>query len=610
MPRDGATNVRAIHDRPYSRGISTAAERRLSPGCVVRSQALSVGLALVVIGALVRPLIFSHSTFNTDWVEQLWFMSQQALAIRANHAPSLFLNYRGGVLYPHYAFYGGTLYALSGALTLLLGNAPVAGYVLTYLLGFAASYGGWYWMGRMAGLGRLWAQIPGLLFVSSAYYLTLVYARGDWPEFMGVSMISLSIAAGLSVLRSDRLRLWPAVALVGSSTVFFGSHSLTLVWGGTLIVVVAIATVVAVPQARREVTRAGAIRVAGLVIPALLINAWFLCPAIAYEASTEIANAYKLWRTVLRGSRHLVSMHHLFSLSRSNAIGSGPNFALTLPVLTIGWVLVSLATLTVRGLAAAWTRMLLICVGVATLMLVMMTNAGLILVLPRAYSTLQYSYRLESYILLALSGAALAVLVLSERGGRGLRLWSWMIVPIAIFSVVGAIGQVGGYSTAGDSQTALAELNRPSQSTRKFLDYVDVRQTTVVEDPYGEPPTVYFNTTAGQDNRFTAVTHLTLGQVVDTNLEGPPTLVHVTGARIIGSDIGGYEVMAVGSVRAPEWRARGRPVRETITVGPRSSFPVVLGRYLSLVGLIMLSAELSPLMVRRLRGVRRWMTSG
>jgi hypothetical protein len=605
MSRHGVSNVRAIHDEPYSRGISTAAERGLSVGSIARSKVSSTGLALIVIAALARPLIFTHAAFNGDWMEQLWFMSRQALAIRADHAPSLFLNYPAGVLYPQYAFYGGTLYSVSGMLTLLLGDAPVTGYVVTYLLGFAGAYGGWYWMGRMAGLDRLWAHVPGLLFVTSAYYLTLIYARGDWPEFMAVSMIPLSIAAGLSVLRADRLRLWPALALAGASIIFFGSHSLTLVWGGTLIVVAGTVIVIVIPQARREVTRAGGVRVAGLVVPALLVNAWFLCPAIAYETTTGIASDYRDWRSVLHSTHYLVSMHHLFTLSRITATGPGPNFALTLPVLTAAWLIVSVVIFAVKGLAAPWMRMLIICVGFATVILVMMTNAGLILVLPRAYSTLQFSYRLESYILLASSGAALAALVLSRRAGHRLQRWSWAILPVAIFSVLGAIGQVDGYSTAGNSHTALASFNRPSHPPLVFGDYLDVRQLALADDPYGEPPTVDFSSTAGHDNRFTAVAHLPVGQLVDTNLQGPPTLVQVTGARIVGVDAGGYEVMEIGSLGAPEWRAPGPAVNATISVGPGSSFPVVLGRYLSLTGLVVLLGELLVVTVRRFATRRR-----
>jgi hypothetical protein len=160
------------------------------------------GAALLLIGALSRPLVFSGSYFGDVWLEHLWFLWQQSLAIRADHVPSLFVNYAYGVYYPHYAFYGGTLYALTGTLSLLLGNAPLETYILTYLLAFAAAYGGWYWLARQAGVGRWRAHAPGVVFITASYYLTLIYERGDWPELVGVSVIPLMVASGLSVLRA------------------------------------------------------------------------------------------------------------------------------------------------------------------------------------------------------------------------------------------------------------------------------------------------------------------------------------------------------------------------------------------------------------------------
>jgi hypothetical protein len=38
--------------------------------------------------------------------------------------------------------------------------------VLTYVLGFAAAYGGWYWLSRMFGVGRWLAHVPGIVFVT------------------------------------------------------------------------------------------------------------------------------------------------------------------------------------------------------------------------------------------------------------------------------------------------------------------------------------------------------------------------------------------------------------------------------------------------------------
>src|ERR1700689_4615214 len=257
----------------FSRSAERSVGRRILPA--VRLMTVVIAPVLLV-GALTWPMLFTNSVFYLDWLRHLWLISQQSLAIRANHIPTFFVSDARSIFEPIYAFYGGTIYTLAGALSLVLGEAPVQAYILTYLMAFAAAYGGWYWIGRMANLGRWQAQIPGLVFVTCAYYLQILYATGDWPAFVGVSTIPLLIASALSVLRGDRIRVWPAIALIASSIGFFGSHSITILWGSTLMILTALAIVVCVSEARRQVTLAGATRVSGLVIPSLLVNAWYL----------------------------------------------------------------------------------------------------------------------------------------------------------------------------------------------------------------------------------------------------------------------------------------------------------------------------------------------
>ncbi len=602
-PQRGARMVRRIQNESTIRRLAVGPVKRVSVAPVVRSPVLVGGAAVLLIGVLSWPMVFSTATFNGDWMGQVWFMWQQSLAIRANHLPSLFLNYPYGVFYPQYAFYGGTLYALTGTLSLLLGDAPMETYVLMYVLGFAAAYGGWYWLARMAGVGRWRAHVPGLVFVTSSYYLTLIYARGDWPEFTGVSVIPLIVASGLSVLRADRLRAWPALALTVSSVFFFGSHSLTIVWGSTMIVVVALAILVCVPRARREVTRAGAIRVAGLVVPAALLSAWFLLPAAAYESNTLISTEYPHWQLLLRATQYLVSAKHLFTLSRASASTPGAAFALSLPILVIAWVFVSLAIFLRRGLRGTWIRVLLICSTLTALLVVLMTHPGLVLVLPQAYATLQFTYRLESYVLLALSGAVLAALVLAEREGRRARLSTWTLVPVLAVSVVGAIQQARAHPTGGERYALLASLYHSPGAGELLTDYVDVHLRPLT-DPNGRPPEVHFNPAAVHDNHTTKVVHLEPGQFAYSNLQGPPSLVHLTGARIVGINGEGYDVLEVGRATGPAGQsgAKGaaRPA-ETITVSQADPLPVVAGRVLTLAAALALLGQFGALAVRALR---------
>ena len=113
--------------------VSSGRMRHMSPRL-----ALAVGAPLLLLLALAWPLLFSNSTFNEDWMNHLWYVWHQSLTIRADHLPSLFINYSHGIFYPVYAFYGGTLYALAGGLSSCSRSATLrcSAYLLTYLLGF------------------------------------------------------------------------------------------------------------------------------------------------------------------------------------------------------------------------------------------------------------------------------------------------------------------------------------------------------------------------------------------------------------------------------------------------------------------------------------------
>ncbi len=598
--------ARDIRDEPYVQQIATGSPRRIAIAPLTRA-AMLVGGPALLIGVLAWPLLFTDSVFNDDWFNHLWYMWHQSLAIRSNHLPSLFLNYSHAVFYPFYASYGGTIYALTGTFSLLLGNAPLTAYVITYLLAFAAAYGGWYWMARMAGLGRWQAHAPGVVFITSAYYLTLIYGRGDWPELVGISMIPLMTAAGLSVLRADHLRMWPGAALAGSAIVFFGSHNITILLGSTVLVVMGLAVAACVPSARREITLSGVVRVAGLVVPALLVNAWFLWPAIAYKSQTLIGGSYLDARALLTGEMPLVSAGHLFTLSRASA-SSGAAFALSLPVLEIAWVLVSIAIFLGAGRRGAWLRALLVVSCVTALIGVAMTHAGLLLALPRLYTDMQFTYRLESYILLGVSGAVLLVLAVGRSGTRGVRLWLWTLVPILIVSVVGAIQQTDAYPPANVRGSAFSSYLHPPLHVNVLVDYLDIDQPRIAGHRRGLAE-IDFPPNAVHDDRISELVHLPPGQLAYTNIGGGPNLVHVTGARILGIDPEGNDVLEVarsgagGSQSTPAHRAPALAT-ERISVSTAASSPVVLGRLLSLGAVIVLILEFTVLALRR-RTVRR-----
>jgi uncharacterized membrane protein len=579
--------------------------RRPSRTSSIRRGAPVLLVAALLLGALTWPLLFTYSGFAGDWEHHLWFIWHQSLSIESGDFPSLFLNSSYSVFYPLYAFYGGTLFALAGTLSLVLGHAPVQAYVLVYLLDFSAALGGWYWLGRTAGVGRWLALVPGLVFVTSAYYITLIYVRGDWPEFTGVSMIPLMVAAGLSVLRAERLRPAAAFALAASSVVFFGAHNITILLGLTVLGLTGLAVLACVPGARRQLTRRGVGRVGAIVLPSALVSAWYLLPALAYNSRTRIASEYHHAREAIRTTAGLVSLGHLFTLSRASALAgqSSYAFALSLPVLAIAWVLVGMAILPRDGRNPAWTRLLWICSGMGVLTAVAMTHVGLLLALPRPYTAMQFSYRLETYVVLELCAAILAGLVLSRGGSRRARAWVWIAVPVCIVALIGAAQQIRAYPTPGQDRYAVLESYGEAAAVNGE-DYQDISQPVI---PGQGLETANIPLAAVHGDRVSFSTRLRPGALLATNIGAGSYLVHVTGAKAVGVDSQtGDMVLRVGSGHGaeaggsgPARASTGAATAETITVSTGTSLPIVLGRLLTLAGLAILVLQLAVLPVVR-----------
>ncbi|HEY3827574.1 MAG TPA: hypothetical protein VGL57_00110 [Solirubrobacteraceae bacterium] len=589
-----------MQGEPFQQRVALSGAWRFSLGQKTRV-ALFMGAPALLIGVLVWPLLFTGGVPSPDWANHLLYMWLQSEAIRTGHHPSFFINYSHSVFYPEYAFYGGTLYAVVGTLSLLLGNAPIETYVSTWVMGFAASYGGWYWMAHMAGLRRYRAHVPGLVFITSAYYLTLVYARGDWPEFTGVSMLPLLIASGLSVLRADRLRFWPALALGASSVMFFGSHSLTIVWGSTVSALTGVLVVLFVPEVRRWLTWRSSGRVALLVVPALLVSAWFLLPTAIYQAHTLIGIEYPYWRVGLRDTMFMVSAHNLFTLSRASFIQPGADFALSLPILAMAWSLVCIPIFWRGGLRGAWGRVFLICAAVTVLMTIVMTQAGLMLALPRPYAILQFAYRLESYVILALSGTVLAALVVAQKGVPRMRAWAWALVPVLAVSVVGAIQQASAYPKGGDRSQSIRQHAKPGPTERGLSDYID-GSLPVVRSRGGQPPQVNFSFSAVRGDHISKVVHLRPGTLVYSNVGGGPELVHVTGAKIVGISPIGLDALEIGAAAtSPPAGSGASRSTEVISLSTASTWPVVLGRILTVSAMLFLLGFFVVLGVRRAR---------
>jgi hypothetical protein len=540
---------------------------------------LQIAGVAVLTCILVRPLLTPGAIRGSDFWVHYWYVWHQSDALR-HGGPSLFLHDTYSVFVPHYAFYGGTLYVVTGSLGLLVGSVFRA-YVAAHLLGCAAAYGGWWWLGRQAGLGRFAAHAPALVFATSAYSITLVASRGDWPELMAVSSIPLLVASTLSVLRADRMRLLPALALIGSSVIFSGSHNLSLLFGTTFLLVLAVVSLLCIPQARTLISRRGAGRVAALLAPALLVNAWFLVPDMMYQSHTYAARQRPVWRDYLHQFTYLVSFRRLSAIDRG---GTDPVLSAygvyALPVLAMAWTAVTVVVCR-SDLARSWGRALLVSMVATAGLIIVMTHVGL---LHGPYAMLQFSVRLESYVNLAVSGGVLAALVIVRERPRAVRhACSLALAAIVLASVVQAADQAGN-----PRDTAGATDVEASPSFHEPVGDTHVDDYSVGDLPVGSGSGIarlLFPVGAISDGSVSLVVAGRAGQPFFTNIISMPQLIDVRGAKVVAVDEGSRLVLELDAT------TRAGPL--TIAVSEARPLPVVLGRWLSLLGLAGLGANLA-----------------
>jgi hypothetical protein len=567
---------------------------RLSSIPPIARQVALAGTILALLTAITWPLLFTYSGFAGDWEHHLWLMWHESLAMQEKGFPSLFLNSEYSVFYPTFAFYGGTVYAVGSLLSLAIGGAPVSAYVLVYVLDFAAAFAGWYWMARMARVDRWLAIVPGLVFVTSSYYLSVVYVQGDWPEFTGISMISLMTASALSVLRAPRLRFGPALALAVSTLLFFGSHNITILLGLTTLALTTLALLVFVPDARHVVTRRGLMRVGCLVVPAALVSAWYLLPALAYQSDTHIGSNFQEAAEGIDSSPALVSLARMFTFSRTAgaAIPAPYYLSLSLPVLAVAWVLAGIFV-SRRSRSRSWWRVLLVCAGVSVLITLFMTHSALILALPRQYSLMEFTYRLETYVLLTISAAVLAALAAARGRTRSVTAWRWMLVPVCLASLVGAVWQLQSYVYPGQDRYQVLDYygqvetgnNRDYQTVGRVIPGHDLASVQIPVQAIHD------------DDHASLSTREPPGTLLATNIGAGPYLLHVTGAKAVGVDSEtGDMVLEVGpstsGAGAGASDASSTSTEHLISVSTGHNLPIVLGRVLTLGALAVLALEL------------------
>lgn len=544
--------------------------------------------ALAVAGLLallVVPLSFNAlDLIPADFRADTWFIKHQADALRHDLAPSLFLHANDETFYPVFAFYGGTLFTIGGLIALLVGSA-VAAQVILYLLALGSVYGGWLWLARLAGVQGWAAHAPAVVYVTAPLVVTNIYVRQDLAESVAAAAIPPLLASALSVMRADRLHAGPAIALALATLVVGGSHNLTMLWGVTILGVVGLVLAIAVPEARRSVSRRGVLRVLAIAVPAFAVDAWYLLPDLAYHSQTVIVQRIEEWKALLRGPSPVLDLKYLLSLGRPSPY-PGSGLTGTLPVLAVAWVL-AVAVASHARRRDAWARVLMVLSVATVVLLLVLSHAELLLVLPEPWQMLQFSYRLETFALFGICGAMIAGLRLLDGSRRRLTV---LLVPILAFGVVGTARQIRDVPTG----TFAPYLDIDGFITFSLGDFADGTLKALVP---GSTRTGERTLVLGRKDIDGDRAELTLPveprDVLYSNLLVPRQMIEVQGAHVVGR----WQAVPLGEGWQPRWNLAlkvdddARPGKAHIVIKEARTLPIVGGRVLSVLGLLGLAAN-------------------
>jgi hypothetical protein len=557
---------------------------------------IDTAIGAVAVLFIASPLLFTRNGFAPDFTNDIWLASYQQHTIAAHLFPTLFLQTQHGIFYPLYAFYGGTLFALTGALGELLGGSTIIAFEIMTLAAIAAAYGGLLWLARQLGVRGLLAHAPAVVFLTSAYYVSNLYGRGAWTEFVATSMLPLVIASALRVVRG-RWRAAPAVCLLASSIVFSGSHNITLLLGFTT-VALALAIYWLLSGRSRELPWRRIAAAGGLIALGVCANAWFLLPDVRYSNDTLISNAIIPWSATAAFNSAGVIFDPLRTVPSSSET---PALFVQIPVLALAWGLLAIPfgwryRRLRAGIVAALT--------VLVVLLVVIMSAGVYSRLPMLFQEIQFPYRLQTYVSLACAALVLlGILALTRRAQGGGAKSSDRVLAgglgfVVAFAVALAAWQLWVPNTHIDSYyRSFANRSEVLESAPPVLpaswnapnNYSD-RSLPIVNPKNGitfDPQTLVYNERIAGHGAFPSGT-----EPFATNIAGGPYFVHVGGeVHVVGRTTEGALVLA---------RAQSGSQPIPFELSAELSGPVTLGRILTA------AAVLLTLALAAMTALRHW----
>jgi hypothetical protein len=508
-----------------------------------------------------------------EWANSLWLLEAQAEWVRTHGIPGPYLHGPDQIFYPIHLFYAGGLNGLLAYPSLIVGAWPV--FLAVTVGAFVVAQQGVAWLARTLGVDRGLSGALGLGFVTTPYIVSLLYGRGAWTELVAVAGVTVAVAGASELLTSGAPRRRATVAVVAGVAWVAATHNLTLMFGLPLagLTLLAAVRVHGTAVTPRAVTRVAAAAVVGGCLTAVI-----LVPNLWLATNTLIAQPRATHATLTQ----LAEFHSTSLILRpwpavpaSQPAGSSVFVQTAVPLAL--WLLVALSVLRPRRRPSGRV-VALAALGVA--MLVAIVNAERWKGLPAALQTIQFPFRLVTW--LALLIVVSCALVVARAGARRPRwLAPSLVAAVAVQTVTALVIAFGADGLALPGRVPLHHGDLTAGEVPGsfegpgFAQPVQFRLRGESRRPR--------NRTPSPERLLDPPTRIALrgpepaGTVVGSYVADSPLIGYDGDVRKIARDRLGFAVLEVLPHTGREWVA---------TVRPRAPLPVKVGIAVSLLALL------------------------
>ena len=207
------------------------------------------GLLSCLLASVI--LLNFSSVFSGDWNNHLWLIEYFGESIKHWCFP-LMVNTKQLVGMPFTLFYGQKFYALAGVLSAFLGSA-VTVRIMVFMV-FLLQFFQVYRAAMKAGATGKISICIAVMMTWAIYPLTNLYNRSALPEFFAVVFLTCSLASFLCVVIHDKAKAPSKYDIIATGLFFSAAamtHSLTALFGGLFLFILGLTALIFCERARR-----------------------------------------------------------------------------------------------------------------------------------------------------------------------------------------------------------------------------------------------------------------------------------------------------------------------------------------------------------------------